>query len=82
MSAFTHLNDPRWNLLEKYLVLHQDPKNPLPQKLGSFNSETWGAYLLNGLPLPAVPAHVNDLRKCIRRSLPQVLVLVPQQCPQ
>jgi len=48
MSAFTHLNDPRWNLLEKYLVLHQDPKNPLPQKLGSFNAETWGAYLLNG----------------------------------
>jgi hypothetical protein len=48
MSAFTHLNDPRWNLLEKYLVLHQDPKNTVPQKLGSFNSETWGAYLLNG----------------------------------
>ena len=48
MSAFTHLNDPRWNLLEKYLVLRQDPKNSLPQKLGSFNSDTWGAYLLNG----------------------------------
>jgi hypothetical protein len=48
MWGFTHLNDPRWNLLQKYLVLHQDPKNPLPQKLGSFNSETWGAYLLNG----------------------------------
>ena len=48
MSAFTHLNDPRWNLLERYLVLHQDPKNSLPQKLGSFNPDTWGAYLLNG----------------------------------
>jgi hypothetical protein len=48
MSAFTHLNDPRWNLLEKYLVLHQDPNNALPQKMGSFNSDTWGAYVLNG----------------------------------
>jgi hypothetical protein len=48
MSAFTNLSDPRWNLLQKYLVLHQDPKNAVPQKLGSFNSETWGAYLLYG----------------------------------
>jgi hypothetical protein len=48
MFAFTNLSDPRWNLLEKYLVLHQDPKNAVPQKLGSFNSKTWAAYYLNG----------------------------------
>jgi hypothetical protein len=48
MWAFTHLNDPRWTLTRKYLALRQDPRNPLPQKLGSFNRNTWGAYLLNG----------------------------------
>lgn len=48
MWAFTNLSDSRWTLLEKYLVLRQDPNNSIPQKLGSFNSHTWGAYLLNG----------------------------------
>jgi hypothetical protein len=46
--AYTNLTDPRWKLLEKYIVLHQDPKNSVPQKLGSYNHDTWGAYLLNG----------------------------------
>ena len=48
MWAFTNLADPRWRLLAKYLVLQQDPRNPVPQKLGSFNPRTWGAYLLDG----------------------------------
>jgi hypothetical protein len=48
MWAFTNLSDARWTLLRKYLVLRQDPNNATPQKLGSFNSATWGAYLLNG----------------------------------
>jgi hypothetical protein len=48
MWAFTNLSDVRWTLLRKYLVLRQDPNNATPQKLGSFNSATWGAYLLNG----------------------------------
>jgi hypothetical protein len=48
MWAFTHLDDPRWNLSRKYLVLRQDPNNTNPQKLGSYNQHTWGAYLLNG----------------------------------
>jgi hypothetical protein len=48
MWAFTNLSDVRWTLLEKYLVLRQDPHNSIPQKLGSFNRDTWGAYLLNG----------------------------------
>jgi hypothetical protein len=48
MWAFTDLSDSRWRLLRKYLVLLQDPRNPVPQKLGSFHRDTWGAYLLNG----------------------------------
>jgi hypothetical protein len=48
MWAFTNLSDPRWALLQRYLVLRQDPSNPVPQKLGTFNARTWGAYLLNG----------------------------------
>jgi hypothetical protein len=48
MWAFTNLGDPRWMLLEKYLVLRQDPANAVPQKLGSFHRHTWGAYLLDG----------------------------------
>jgi hypothetical protein len=48
MWAFTNLSDPRWHLLRKYLVLTQDPNNPDPQKLGSFNPWTWGAYLKGG----------------------------------
>lgn len=48
MWAFTNLADSRWRLLQKYLVLLQDPNNSTPQKLGSFHRDTWGAYLLNG----------------------------------
>ena len=48
MWAFTHLDDPRWRLSRKYLALRQDPENSVPQKLGSYNRHTWGAYLLNG----------------------------------
>ena len=48
MWAFTDLADPRWRLSKKYMVLRQDPVNAAPQKLGTWNSKTWGAYLLNG----------------------------------
>ena len=48
MWPFTHLADPRWRLLDRYLVLRQDPANRVPQKLGSFHPRTWGAYLLHG----------------------------------
>jgi hypothetical protein len=48
MWAFTHLDDPRWRLSRKYLALRQDPDNSNPQKLGSYNRHTWGAYLLHG----------------------------------
>src|SRR5204863_9023513 len=46
MWAFTDLRDRRWTFLEKYLVLKQDPHNSAPTKLGHFNENTWGAYLL------------------------------------
>jgi hypothetical protein len=47
MWAFTNLSDPRWRLLQRYLVLEQDPTNAIPQKLGSFHPHTWGAYVRN-----------------------------------
>lgn len=48
MWAYTNLADPRWKFTMKYLILRQDPNNSTAQKLGTFNSETWAAYLLNG----------------------------------
>jgi len=47
MWAFTHLDDPRWRLSTKYLQLRQDPNNENPQKLGTYNPNTWAAYCLN-----------------------------------
>jgi len=46
--AYTDLSDKRWGLLKKYLTLRQDPSNPVPQKLGMFNANTWAAYFLHG----------------------------------
>jgi hypothetical protein len=46
MWAFTDLSDPRWTFTKKYLLLKQDPENKEPQKIGHFNPQTWGAYLL------------------------------------
>ena len=48
MWPFTDLSDPRWRFLQKYLLLRQDSSMPLPQKIGHFNSDTWGAYFLHG----------------------------------
>lgn len=46
--AFTNMSDPRWTWLEKYIVLRQDANNADPEKIGLFNPETRGAYLLDG----------------------------------
>ena len=46
MWAFTDLSDPRWTFTKKYLVLRQNPASKTPQKVGLFNQETVGAYLL------------------------------------
>ena len=48
MWAYTNLADPRWKFTKKYLTLRQDPNNSEAQKLGLFNQDTWGAYLLHG----------------------------------
>ena len=48
MWAYTNLADPRWKFTEKYLTLRQDPNNADAQKLGMFNPDTWGVYILNG----------------------------------
>jgi hypothetical protein len=48
MWAYTNLSDKRWVFTKKYLTLRQDPNNSEAQKLGMFNTESWGAYLLNG----------------------------------
>jgi len=46
MSAYTDLSDGRWKFTKKYLMLRQDPNAEDPQKLGTFNNHTFGAYLL------------------------------------
>ncbi len=47
MWAFTDLSDKRWTFTKKYMILRQDAKNTgQPQKLGHFNKDTFGAYLL------------------------------------
>ncbi len=48
MWAYTNLSDKRWVFTKKYLALKQDPNNSDAQKLGMFNPNTWGAYILNG----------------------------------
>jgi len=48
MWAFSDLSDPRWKFTRKYMALRNDPANPVPMKLGTWNRRTWGAYVLNG----------------------------------
>jgi hypothetical protein len=48
MWAFTDLSDKRWQFTFKYIMLRQDPKATKPQKVGSFNKDTFGCYYLNG----------------------------------
>jgi len=46
MWAYTDFSDKRWQFTKKYLMLRQDPKASSPQKAGTFNKNTFGAYLL------------------------------------
>jgi hypothetical protein len=48
MWAYTNLADKRLTFTRKYLLLRQDPGNSEAEKLGTFNTDTWAAYLLNG----------------------------------
>ncbi len=47
MWAFTDLSDKRWQFTRKYILLRQDRKAASPQKIGSFNRDTFGAYYLD-----------------------------------
>jgi hypothetical protein len=66
MSAYTDLSDPRWRFTKKYMMLRQDPGATSPQKLGSWNRRTIGAYLLNSemfvkrYSAPGTPADYAD----------------------
>ena len=46
MWAFTDLTDPRLTFTPKHLVVRQDTSRTAPFKLGHFNVNSWGAYLL------------------------------------
>jgi hypothetical protein len=46
MWAYTDFSDKRWTFTKKYVMLKQDPHNPVPQKTGLFNPKTFAAYLL------------------------------------
>ena len=46
MWAYTDFSDPRWHFTKKYITLRMDPSAASPQKVGSFNKNTLGAYLL------------------------------------
>lgn len=60
MWAFTNLRDPRLQFTMKHLVLRQDPSCNEPNKLGIFNVDTWGAYLLqNDLFIKRATADAN-----------------------
>jgi hypothetical protein len=48
MWAYTDLSDKRWKFTKKYLMLRQDANDASAQKIGSFNPDTWAAYVLNG----------------------------------
>lgn len=46
--SYTNLQDPRWVMTGKYLILKQDPAATRPQKIGLSNRQNWGAYLRDG----------------------------------
>ncbi len=63
--AYTDMQDPRWTWGTQYVMLHQDPGNVKPQKIGFWVSDGWAAYARGGNlfvktfdPVPGVP-HVD-----------------------
>lgn len=43
--AYTNMQDGRWVWGEKYILLRQEPGNPLSQKVGAFVPAGWAAYV-------------------------------------
>ena len=46
--AYTDLSDHRWTWGFKYILLRQNPKAKLPQKIGAVVSDGWAAYARDG----------------------------------
>jgi hypothetical protein len=46
--AYTDMADPRWTWGTRYIMLRQDPKATVPQKLGAKIPAGWTAYARNG----------------------------------
>lgn len=42
--AYTDMSDSRWKWSKKYIILHQDEKAQLPQKIGALVKSGWCAY--------------------------------------
>ena len=45
---YTDLSDPRWTWGRRHLLLRQDPRRPLPQKLGAGVPDGWVAHVRDG----------------------------------
>jgi hypothetical protein len=45
MWAYTDLSDPRWTWGRRYILLHQSPDHPQPQKLGVMAPDAWVVYV-------------------------------------
>lgn len=46
--AYTNMADPRWHWGEKYILLRQEPGNPVPQKVGARLTDGWLGYARDG----------------------------------
>jgi hypothetical protein len=46
--AYTDMSDPRWTWGSKYVMLRQDPKAKVPQKIGLMVPDGWVAYARDG----------------------------------
>jgi len=42
--SYTDMSDPRWTWGRKYILLRQDPKAEIPQKIGMLIPDAWAAY--------------------------------------
>ena len=59
---YTDLGDPRWVMGKRYLLLKQDPHNPIPQKIGIYATDGWAAYAnQNALFVKQVPLQFGEL---------------------
>ena len=59
---YTNLSDSRWTLGYRYILLHQDPQNASPQKIGIYSPDGWAAYANFGkLFIKRIPIHYKGL---------------------